>query len=730
VHLVVMTMTSPYIYENHHILPYAIISQTSTVNPYQKIIKKKSNNKPSIDIASLMQDGYVIHDEHGIGRFVELTTMGYQQQRHDCLKIAYANDDVLYVPVENSNCLHHYAHADNESVVLDSLGSSAWQRRKASLKRKILLMATQLAEIAAKRSLVKVAVMELNQQYQDFCDKFDFVETPDQLTAIEDIEYDLASDDETTPVERLICGDVGFGKTEVAMRAAAIAISNGFQVAIIAPTTLLARQHYYTLQQRFAHDNGVKIAHFSRLVSMRARQEIKQQLAVGDVNIVVGTHALLNNSIMFDNLGVIILDEEHHFGVKQKEAIKQMAQNCHLYSLSATPIPRTLNMAMGGLRELSMITTPPLARSPIKTHISPFQDDIIINAINDEVARGGQIYYVCPHISDISSIENFLQERLPHVSYITAHGQLTSANLERCIDLFAADKVKVLISTPIVESGMDIAGANTLIVHNAQHFGLAQLYQLRGRVGRRSHQGYAYLTVPPDYTLSDNARKRFEALQQLSYLGAGFELAKRDMEIRGAGNLLGKEQSGHIKEVGMELYQDMLSEAMLTVKHAQNPNDNGDDKPTEQNYTPQINTPLPVFIPEEYIPQDNVRLAIYRRSASITNKAEASNFAKELVNRFGKRPDSVNYLLHIINLKILCLEARVAKLDITMGGVGFNFHNNTPRSPDHILAYVKRNHKQLTIKSDMRLIYKNNWRNINACIKDVKTVLNDIISMC
>ncbi|MEL7029087.1 MAG: transcription-repair coupling factor, partial [Pseudomonadota bacterium] len=506
------------------------------------------------EASSLSPGDLVVHIDHGIGRYDGLETLEVQEAPHDCLRVLYAGGDKLYLPVENIELLSRYG-SDDPSIALDKLGGAGWQGRKARLKQRIKEMAEGLIKIAAARALKRADVSAPPAgAYDEFCARFPYAETEDQEAAIDDVVEDLAKGQ---PMDRLVCGDVGFGKTEVALRAAFIVAMSGRQVAVIAPTTLLARQHYKTFTERFS-GFPARIAQLSRLVSAADATRTREELADGKVDIIIGTHALLAKSIQFRDLGMLIVDEEQHFGVKHKERLKEYRADTHVLTLTATPIPRTLQLAMSGIRDLSIIATPPVDRLAVRTTVGPFDPVMVREALLREHYRGGQSFYVCPRISDLKEAGEFLAEHVPEVKHVIAHGQMGAGQLEDIMTAFYEGKYEVLVSTTIIESGLDIPTANTLIVHRADMFGLAQLYQIRGRVGRSKARAYAYLTVPPRRTLTVGAEKRLKVLQSLDTLGAGFNLASHDLDIRGGGNLLGEEQSGHVKEVGVELYQHML----------------------------------------------------------------------------------------------------------------------------------------------------------------------------
>ncbi|WP_428687865.1 transcription-repair coupling factor, partial [Roseibium sp.] len=593
--------------------------------------RRKAKGANVITEATGLSEGdLVVHVDHGIGRFIGLKTIEAVGAPHDCLELQYAGGDKLYLPVENIELLSRYGSEDQEAQ-LDKLGGGAWQARKAKLKKRILEIADGLIKTAAARALKTAPVVETPEGvYDEFATRFPYEETDDQLTAIDSVFDDLSSG---RPMDRLVCGDVGFGKTEVALRAAFIAAMSGRQVAVVVPTTLLARQHYKTFSERF-HGLPVNVAHASRLVPAKELTAAKKGIADGTVDIVVGTHALLGKSVQFRDLGLLIIDEEQHFGVKHKERLKELKSDVHVLTLSATPIPRTLQLALTGVRELSLIATPPVDRLAVRTFVSPFDPLVVREALLREHYRGGQSFYVCPRLSDIAERKEFLEESVPELKVAVAHGQMPPSELEDVMNAFYEGKYNVLLSTTIVESGLDIPTANTLIVHRADMFGLAQLYQLRGRVGRSKTRAYALFTVPANKTLTTTAERRLKVLQSLETLGAGFQLASHDLDIRGAGNLLGEEQSGHIKEVGFELYQQMLEEAVAQLK-------DGGVAAGEEQWSPQINIGTPVLIPDNYVADLQLRLQLYRRLGDVAEAEEIDAFGAELIDRFGPLPEEV-----------------------------------------------------------------------------------------
>ncbi len=666
-------------------------------------VRKSRKAENFIQEASALTPGdLVVHMDHGIGRYERLVTIDVNGAAHDCVHLTYHGGDKLYVPVENIEILSRYG-AEGSDGQLDKLGGAAWQGRKAKLKKRIRDMADELIKVAAQRALRKGAVIQPPEGlYDEFCARFPYNETDDQLRAIADVIGDLSGG---KPMDRLICGDVGFGKTEIALRTAFLAVMEGFQVAIIAPTTLLARQHYKTFTDRF-RGLPVKIGHLSRLVTSKNQKLTREELAQGTCEIVIGTHALLGKTINFKNLGLIIIDEEQHFGVGHKERLKKMKHNVHVLTLTATPIPRTLQLAMNGMRGLSLIATPPVDRLAIRTFVLPMDSMVIREALLREYYRGGQSFYVCPRVSDLKDIEDLLREHVPEVKCATAHGQMSPTQIEDIMNAFYDGKYDVLISTTIVESGLDIPTANTMIIHRADMFGLAQLYQLRGRVGRSKTRAYAYLTLEPRRLPTKQAEKRLQVLQTLDTLGAGFTLASHDLDIRGAGNLLGQEQSGHIKEVGMELYQHMLEEAVANAKTGI-----ADDE-IDGIWSPQINVGAAVLIPESYVPDLNLRMSLYRRLADLNDRREIDAFGAELIDRFGDLPEEVEHLLRIILIKYFCRLAGIEKIDTGPKGAIVTFRGAKFANPAGLVEFMSNQSTIIKLRPDHKLVYVRKWSKI------------------
>jgi transcription-repair coupling factor (superfamily II helicase) len=650
------------------------------------------------EVTSLASGDLVVHVEHGIGRFVGLQTLDVAGAPHDCLELHYAADTKLFLPVENIELLSRYG-SDSTNVELDRLGGSGWQARKAKLKSRIREIAGELIKIAAERHLHEAPKLPVpTGLYDEFCARFPYEETEDQLGAIASTLKDLESG---RPMDRLICGDVGFGKTEVALRAAFAAALDGKQVAVVVPTTLLARQHAKTFADRF-RGLPVRVAQASRLIPAKELTQVKKGLADGSIDIVIGTHVLLGKTIKFRELGLLIVDEEQHFGVGHKERLKQLRAEVHVLTLSATPIPRTLQLALTGVRELSIIASPPVDRLAVRTFVAPHDPLMIREALLRERYRGGQAFYVVPRIEDLAGVKDFLDKNVPEMKVGVAHGQMAPTFIEDIMSAFYDGKYDVLLSTTIIESGLDIPNANTLIVHRADMFGLAQLYQLRGRVGRSKLRAYALFTLPAQQKITAQAERRLKVLQSLETLGAGFQLASHDLDIRGAGNLLGEEQSGHIKEVGFELYQSMLEEAILNLKA-------GVAEPAADRWSPQITIGMPVLIPEDYVTDLAVRLSLYRRLADFETDEEIENFAAELRDRFGVLPDEVRYLFKVAAIKNYCRRANVEKVDAGPKGAVITFRDNKFAEPDRLVYFIRQHGQAARVRPDMKVVFFEDW---------------------
>ena len=651
------------------------------------------------DLSSFEENDLIVHANHGIGKFRGLKKLEVLGNSHDCIELNYFNDDKLYVPVENIELLSKYG-GNNEYVQVDKLGNSHWQFRKASAKNKIKEIAEELIIIAAKRSLKKGKKYRIQEPYySNFINEFEFQDTEDQVTATSDILSDLSHG---VPMDRLICGDVGFGKTEVALRGAFNVALNGAQVAIIVPTTLLCQQHYENFIKRFKN-YPIKIGQLSRLVSASETSSTLEKINNGELDIVVGTHALLGNKIKFKNLGMLIIDEEQHFGVSQKEKIKNLRSDIHVLSLTATPIPRTLQMSLVGLRDLSIISTAPLNRQSIATEVINFNEKDLTNAIEKELERNGQIYYVCPRIKELQEVEDFLKKAMPELKYKIAHGQMSPKNLKNTMIDFYNNEFQLLLCTTIVESGLDLQKTNTMIIHNADKFGLSQLYQLRGRIGRSNIEAFCYYTVKDINGITENSFKRLSLLKKFNSRGSSFNLASHDLDMRGSGNIIGDAQSGHIKEIGLELYHRLLKDKIIELKN--------DSDSIDNDWSPQLNLGLSVLIPEKYIPNLNTRLFFYRKLAYLNSNSELIEVKKEMEERFGLMPNEVNHLFKITELRILCKQLSVEKFDLGKKGLTIKFRNNKFDKTDKLIDFINLNKFDIKLRTDQTLVY--NFSKIN-----------------
>ncbi|HWA00762.1 MAG TPA: transcription-repair coupling factor [Caulobacterales bacterium] len=678
--------------------------------------KRRKASSVIAEAAALTPGDLIVHQEHGVGRYDGLKTLDVAGAPHDCLDLVYAGGDKLYLPVENIELVSRYGSEDAEAQ-LDRLGGVAWQGRKARAKQRLRDMAEELIRIAAQRAArTAEPVMAPEGLWDEFCARFPYEETDDQLAAIDDVVSDLAAG---RPMDRLICGDVGFGKTEVAMRAAFLVAMTGRQVAVVTPTTLLCRQHYRTFAERF-RGLPVRVRQLSRMVNAKEAGETRAAVADGSAEIVIGTHALLSKQVSFRDLGLMVIDEEQHFGVKHKERLKELRADVHVLTLSATPIPRTLQLALAGIREMSVIATPPIDRMAVRTYVTPFDALTVREAILREKYRGGQSFFVTPRITDLEEAGKFLKQNVPEVTFAVAHGQMGSTQLDEIMTSFYDGAFDVLVSTSIVESGLDIPRANTLIVFRADMFGLAQLYQLRGRVGRSKVRAYAYLTTAAEQALTAGAEKRLKVLSSLDNLGAGFTLASHDLDLRGGGNLLGEEQSGHIREVGVELYQSMLEEAVVALREGR------EDAVSEKSWSPQINVGASVLIPEDYVADLTVRLALYRRLADLDSDQEREAFAAELIDRFGPLPAEADQLIAVAALKALCRRCQIAKLDAGPKGAVLTFRETGYPDPISLVRYVQERPDDFKMRPDGKLVVQGGWPEAALRLKALRGVLETL----
>jgi transcription-repair coupling factor (superfamily II helicase) len=716
IHLAVVPIEHGYSTPHYHLL-----SEEDLLG--ERIIRTQKKRKKSdaflMEAAAFEVGELIVHKEHGIGRFEGLITVEVHGKKHDCLKLTYDGGDRLFLPVENIDLVSRFG--DGEGVALDKLGGVAWQKRKSGLKKRLRMAAEALLKIAADRATKTAPSFEPETgSYDEFCARFPYTETEDQLQSIDDVREDLRKG---SPMDRLICGDVGFGKTEVALRAAFIAASNKQQVALIAPTTLLARQHFKTFTERF-RDLPFNIRQLSRMVSTKDMAETKALLKEGKVDIVIGTHALLGSEIGFKELGLMIVDEEQHFGVKQKERLKEFRADVHVLTLSATPIPRTLQMSLAGVRELSLITTPPVDRLAVRTYVMPFDPVVTRESLLREYHRGGKSFVVTPRVKYMAELKQKLEELVPEIKFAAAHGQMTPAQLDTVMNEFYDGKYDVLISTAIIESGIDIPTANTMIIDRAEMFGLAQLYQLRGRVGRSKTRAYAYFTLPHQKTLTRDATRRLEVMQQLDSLGAGFQLASHDMDIRGYGNLLGEEQSGHIREVGIELYQAMLEEAISDLKSRRKIGDS-----EERDWSPQINLGMSVLIPENYVEDLSLRLSLYRRVSGLQTHDEIEAFAAEMIDRFGPLPVEVEHLFGVLRIKQFCMKANINRIDAGPKGAVISFHKNQFPAPEKLLLHINKHPTRYKLRPDQKIVLTGDFFKEGSAMQGVMDAAKELASL-
>lgn len=688
----------------------------------EKHIQKQPKRKKTdiIQHMSELQPGdLVVHVQHGIARYEGMQTLTLSDATQDYLLLTYQGGDKLYVPVVNLDLLSRYRSGEGSSdVLLDRLGGNAWQARKEKVRKQLFAMAGDLLRVAAARAAMKgYRYTPPDGLYDEFCARFPYVLTDEQAAAIHDVLEDMYGG---RLMDRLVVGDVGFGKTEVALRAAFVAAANGKQVALVAPTTLLALQHFETFKTRFAHF-PFHIGILSRLQTTKQAHDTRAALKRGEVDILIGTHAVLSASVGFHNLGLVVVDEEQRFGVKHKERLKQLRDAVDVITLTATPIPRTLQMSLTGIKTLSTITTPPVDRLAVRSYVMPYDPKVVREAIMREVFRGGQVYMVTPRIQDMAKLAEQIQNLVPEASVVTAHGQMGAEALDEVMHRFYHGEVHVLLATSIIESGLDVPRANTMIVFEADRFGLAQLYQLKGRVGRSKVRAYAYFMLPFTRALTDDAEKRLKVLQRLDGLGAGFTLASYDMDIRGPGNLLGQEQSGHIQDVGFELYNQMLGEAIASYQtHTAGVEASGG------HFTPILNMGLTFLIPHDYVTETNVRLGLYRRLANMNNDLEVAEFKDELLDRFGPIPHEVHTLLEIILLKNRCKKLNIEKIEQGDKGTVIGFYKNNFAKGEALLHYILQNSGLISLRHDQCLVFHRQWVDQAARVKGITWLLDQL----
>ncbi|MBW2322211.1 MAG: transcription-repair coupling factor [Deltaproteobacteria bacterium] len=671
----------------------AFVSEEELFGPRRRVVRRAIEEIKGVHLSSfqdLSVGDFIVHDDHGIGQYQGLVKLDVGDLSNDYLHLVYRGGDRLYVPVDRFGAVQKYIGSDGKTTRLDKLGSETWDRVKKKIKASILEMAEDLIRLYAERETQKGhAFSPTDGYYREFEASFEFEETPDQLTAIKEIVADMESE---KPMDRLVCGDVGFGKTEVAMRAVFRAVLDGKQVAVLVPTTVLAEQHYQTFSERFSN-YPVKVDVLSRFKGRKEQREVLARLASGKLDVIVGTHRLMQKDIVFKDLGLLIIDEEHRFGVKQKERLKKLKLIVDVLALSATPIPRTLQMSLTNIRNLSIIETPPQDRQAIKTYLLKYDEITISEAIAQELDRGGQVFFVHNRVKDIDVLTSRLRELMPLVRFGVAHGQQKERDLERVMVKFLHREIDVLVTTTIIESGLDIPTANTIIINNADRFGLSQIYQLRGRVGRSGLQAYAYLLVSNEDALSRIARKRLKALMDFSELGSGFKIALHDLQLRGAGNLLGVAQSGHIAAVGYEMYVQLMEQTIREIK----------GEKTAEKIDPEMVLDLEAYIPETYVPDTEQRLIHYRRFSSLKDADELADLCDELIDRYGPMPPEVKQLVKVIELKHQLMTVGVKKLEMGQGGLTLSFIENGPIDPDKILELIGAYPDQARLYPDGRL---------------------------
>ena len=701
---------------NKDTLNRVVVKPHDEIN-FNKRKREISANTFLTDISSFDIDDLIVHVDHGIGQFQGLKTLNILDSDHDCIEIRYQNSDKLFIPVENIELLSKYG--GSLIIELDRLGASSWQLRKANAKNKIKDIAGTLIQTVAERELRSAKKFKTQEPYySNFVNEFEHDETEDQNRSISDILHDL---NRGVPMDRLICGDVGYGKTEVAVRAAFNVALSGYQVAVLVPTTLLCRQHFETFTKRF-ENTPIKIRQISRLVKSKDAKNIIEEVNNGEVDIIIGTHALLSEKIKFNNLGMLILDEEQHFGVTQKEKIKKIKSDIHVLSLTATPIPRTLEMSLVGLRELSIISTSPVNCKDIITDVMNFDASVISKAIKKEIERRGQVFIVCPRISDIAEVEDFLKSYCSGVRYKIANGQMKADDLEDVMMEFYNNEFSVLLSTSIIESGLDISTANTIIIIKADKFGTSQLHQLRGRVGRSNKEAFCYYTVPDLDLITDNASKRLDLLKRLNSLGSGFQLASHDLDLRGSGNIIGDEQSGHIREIGLELYHRLLREKISDLK-------NEDSLSNDSEWSPQINLGLTVLIPEKYMPNLNSRLHYYKKLAYALDKSELSFISDDIKNQYGELPESIEHLLKITNLRISCKSLNIEKIEMGQKGAVIKFRKNRFDKIPELISLIARKGDKIKMRQDESVVYKFFSNDKANNIKEITDFIGELVEL-
>jgi transcription-repair coupling factor (superfamily II helicase) len=660
--------------------------------------RRRSDRDPARiiqQLADLRPGAPVVHEDYGVGRYLGLTTMDAGGMPAEFLVLEYADGDKLYVPVQALERISRYTGAPAETAPLHKLGGDQWSKARAKAAAKIRDAAAELLDVYSRRATRPGHAFDVDeQQLHAFEAGFPFEETADQAAAIQQVLDDLCS---PRPMDRVVCGDVGFGKTEVALRAAFVAVQGGKQVAVLVPTTLLAQQHYQTFTDRFA-DWPIKVELLSRFRGDAQAKSALAGLAAGKVDIVIGTHRLLQPGVRFKDLGLLVIDEEHRFGVRDKERLKALRAEVDVLTLTATPIPRTLNMALGGLRDLSLIATPPAARLSIKTFVAEWNAPTVREACLRELRRGGQVYFVHNAVETIDGMAGQLAELVPEARIAIGHGQMRERDLEQVMLDFYHKRANLLLCTTIIESGIDVPTANTIIIDRADRFGLAQLHQLRGRVGRSHHQAYAYLITPPKNAMTSDAKKRLEAIESLEDLGAGFVLATHDLEIRGAGELLGEGQSGQIQEIGFALYMELLERAVAALRAGKTP-----ELERPLHHGPEIDLHVPSLLPEAYLPDVHARLVLYKRISAVESETELDDLQAETVDRFGLLPEPAKNLFRIARLRIAAARLAVERLDVAPAGGSVTFADSSPIDPGALIVLVQRSGRAMRFDGPNKL---------------------------
>lgn len=674
---------------------------------------KSSVTKAIGNFRELRPKDYVVHKEHGIAKYLGLKSMNFLGEPNDYVLLEYREGDKLYVPVYRLNVVQKYVGGESAKPVLDKLGGERWARAKKKAEKAVAEIAAELIEIQARRKMVSApAFSDPGSDFQQFEMEFPFDETPDQRKAIEDLMADLS---ETHPMDRLVVGDVGYGKTEVAIRAAYRANLDNLQVAVLVPTTVLAFQHYETFTARFKN-TAVRVEMVSRLRSAAQNKKALERVAAGKIDIIIGTHRLLSRDVVFKNLGLVVVDEEHRFGVIHKERLKKICQSVHVLTMTATPIPRTLNMSMMGIKDISIISTPPPDRLSVRTFVCRSSDEVLSEAISNELSREGQIFYLHNRVQSIHHAAEKIRELFPKVHAEVVHGQMHAATLEKKMLDFYQGNFEILVTTSIIESGLDIPRANTIIIDDAHKLGLAQIYQLRGRVGRSNRRAYCYLLVPPEGTMTEEAKQRLQTIQRYTELGAGFNIASHDLEIRGSGDLLGKEQSGQINAVGIDLYFDLLEESIRYLR--------GHEKKID--IEPEINLKIRAFFPDDYLPDISERIAIYRRLSSVEDEEGVSQIEEEIRDRFGNPPEEVENLLGLMRIKLYLKPLHVTHMNCGPKKTSLQFASSTPVKPERIVELIEDDPNRYSVTPDHKLVFTaeaKDWRELLVEIQRLSELL-------